>query len=72
MTDDILISAQDAQRMLRALQKIAAGRLDCGRPLPSYDAREVARQSLIAVSATWSKPMTEEVDMTVFSVGAIE
>lgn len=48
MTDDILLAA---------LQRIARGRSDCGRPLSGEAAREIARQALVeSGNDDWVKP----------------
>lgn len=42
-----------------ALIQIANGRLDGGRPLSGEDARQIARQALIAEGKSWRVPMAK-------------
>jgi hypothetical protein len=37
-----------------ALAQIAAGRLDCGRPLSGNAAQEIARNCLFAIGTSWT------------------
>lgn len=42
-------------RLLTTVQRIAQGRLDCGRPLSAETSRQIARDTLIELGETWHK-----------------
>jgi hypothetical protein len=43
----------ESSAMLEALQRIAAGRDNCGTPLPREKARQIAREAMVAIGRTW-------------------
>jgi hypothetical protein len=48
--------------LVETLKRIANGRLDGGRPLAAEDARQAAREALIAAGVSWRVPMTERMN----------
>jgi len=56
MTDStkaIIKHMHDYDRLVMAMKEIAAGRLDCGRPLAAETSRQIARKVLVSIGEGW-------------------
>lgn len=54
-----VIETDKRRRLVAALQKIAHGREDCGRPLAGEDARHIARALLTDLQINWTAAANE-------------
>lgn len=52
--NEVMLPADAVTAVVSALQKIALGRGDCGRPIAAENARQLARNTLIDVGERWA------------------